>query len=89
MVLLTFNGRAGGGAAGGINWICGVIGLRTEVGMAGAFMCACGWLKISALLEIAFTGGKKQGLIQFNCPGILNLRGDWLSNCKASKCIVP
>ena len=52
-----------------------VRGLRRGMG-AGTFMCACGGLSASGALMNAFKGVERGGLTKFNCPGMLNLRGN-------------
>ena len=64
-----------------------VQGLERGVG-AGTFMCASGGLGASGALASAFKGGECGGLTKFNCPGTLDPRGKWWSNCKPSKCLV-
>ena len=74
--------------AGGINRKCGGAGFRTGDGGAGKFMCACGGLGASGAMVSAFKGGECGWLTKFNCPGMLDLRGNWWFNCKPSKCLV-
>ena len=75
--------------AGGINGKkCGGTGFKTVDGGAGTLMCACCGLSASGALTSVFKGGELGGLTRFNCPGMLDLRGNWWSNCKPSKCIV-
>ena len=39
-------------------------------------MCACGELGASGTLTIAVTGGECGEFTKFNCPGMLDLRGN-------------
>ena len=52
-----------------------VRGLERGMG-AGPFMCACGGLSASGALAGAFKVGECGGLTKFNCPGMLDLRGN-------------
>ena len=45
-------------------------------GGAGTFMCACCELSASGALTSVFRGGERGGLTKFNCPGMLDLRGN-------------
>ena len=48
-----------------------------ERGMeACTFICACVGLDASGAIASAFKGGEPGGLTKFNCPGMLNLRGN-------------
>ena len=40
-------------------------------------MCACGGLGARGALTISFKGRECEGLTKFNCPGMLDLRGNW------------
>ena len=51
-------------------------GVSNGGGGACTFVCACGGLGASGALTIAFKGGECGGLTKFNCPGMLNLRGN-------------
>ena len=62
---------------GGINRKCGGTGFKTGDGRVGKFMCACGGLGDSGALASAFKGGEPERLTKFNCPGMLDLRGNW------------
>ena len=91
--LLVCSGNAfgGGGAernAGWINGKCGGTGFKMGDGRAGAFLCACGALGASGALESAFKVGERGGLTKINGPGMLDLQGNWWSNCKPSNCVV-
>ena len=63
--------------AGGINGKCGDTGFKTGDERAGTFMCAGGGLVSSGTLASAFKDDERGGLTKFNCPGILDLRGNW------------
>ena len=91
--LVACSGSACGGEggkrnAGVINGKCGGAGFRTGYGGAGTFMCACCGLSASWALTSVFKGSEREGLSKFNCPSMLDLWGNWWSNCKPSKCIV-
>ena len=98
---LTFDARAGGSGAGAkkageIKWSFGAIGVqgwrwnefRAEGGTAEAFMCACGWLRISGSLASAYHGGERGRLSRLNCTRKLDLRTNLSSKCRPSKCMV-
>ena len=44
---------------------------------AGTIMRACGDLGASGALASAFKSGERGKLTKFNCPGKLDLRGNW------------
>ena len=69
-------GEGGKRNAGGINGKCGGAGFRTGDGGAGTFMCACCGLSASGALTSVFKGSEREGLTKFNCPGMLDLRGN-------------
>ena len=78
--ILAGSGRACGGEgakrnAGGINGKCG--GTRIRLGDMGlVHLCACGGLGASGASASAIKGGECGGLNKFNCPGMLDLRGN-------------
>ena len=79
--LVACSGSACGGEggkrnAGGINGKCDGAGFRTGDGGAGTFMCACCGLSASGALTSVFKGGERGGLTKFNCPRMLDLRGN-------------
>ena len=79
--LVASCGIACGGEGGkrnvvGINGNCVSTGFITGDGGTGTFMCACGGLVGSGTLTIAFKDGECGGLTKFNCPGMLDLRGN-------------
>ena len=63
--------------AGEINGRRGGMVFKTGDGRAGKFRCAFGGLGSSGALASAFKDGEQRGLIKFNCPTMLNLRGNW------------
>ena len=69
-------GEGGKRNAGGINGKCGGAGFRTGDGGAGTFMCACCGLSAIGALASVFKGGERGELTKFNCPGIIDLRGN-------------
>ena len=69
-------GEGGKRNAGGINGKCGGARFRTGDGGAGIFMCACGGLGARGALTIVLKGGECGWLTKFNCPGMLDLRGN-------------
>ena len=79
--LVACSGSACGGEggkrnAGGINGKCGGARFRTRDGGAGTFMCASCGLSASGALTSVFKGCGRGGLTKFNCPGMLDLRGN-------------
>ena len=74
--------------AGGIKGKRVGTGFKTGIGRADIFMYVFGGLGAIGALASDFKGGGQGGLTKFNCPGMLDLRGNWWSNSKPSKCIV-
>ena len=79
--LVACSGSACGGEgekrnADRINGKCSGTGFKTGDGGAGTFMCACCGLRASGALRSVFKDGECGGLTKFNCPGMLDLRGN-------------
>ena len=79
--LLACSGSVCGGEgakrnAGDVNGKCGGTGFKTGDRGAGIFICACAGLGASGALTTSFKGGERGGLTNFNCPRMLDLRGN-------------
>ena len=90
--LMACSGSACGGDgikwnACGINGKCGGAEFKTGDGRSGTYLCAYGGLGDRGALASVLRGGRG-GLTKFNSPGMLDLRRNWRSNCKPSKCNV-